>query len=101
MLTQPGTRVLAIRNGDGETKKLYIFGAGVYVGDERPPNGTRTPSGPVDDDFPPHYVNPRIDLDRGGTVWGCQCWWGPEEKTRAQWRDFVFIEVPLPDEEIV
>ena len=23
--------------------------------------------------------NPRIDLDDGGTVWGFQCWWGPED----------------------
>lgn len=23
--------------------------------------------------------NPRIDLDSGETVWGFQCWWGPED----------------------
>jgi hypothetical protein len=27
--------------------------------------------------------NPRIKLDNGKTVWGCQCWWGPEEKVKA------------------
>lgn len=25
-------------------------------------------------------LNPRLDLDGGGTVWGCECWWMPEEK---------------------
>jgi hypothetical protein len=20
-----------------------------------------------------------IDLDNGHTIWGCQCWWGPED----------------------
>lgn len=24
--------------------------------------------------------NPRLDLDGGGTVWGCECWWMPEEQ---------------------
>jgi hypothetical protein len=23
-------------------------------------------------------LNPRLDLDDGGTVWGCECWWMPE-----------------------
>jgi hypothetical protein len=23
-------------------------------------------------------LNPRLDLDGGGTVWGCECWWMPE-----------------------
>jgi len=99
MRTEPRTRVLAIRNGDAATKTLYIYGAGIYVGDERPPNGTRTMFGPVDDDYPAGLTNPRIDLDRGGTVWGCQCWWGPEETARARWKDFEFVEVPRPDEE--
>lgn len=23
-------------------------------------------------------LNPRIRLDDGSVVWGCECWWGPE-----------------------
>ncbi len=30
-------------------------------------------------------ANPRIDLDHGPTVWGIECWWGPEE----QWAELA------------
>jgi hypothetical protein len=26
--------------------------------------------------------NPKIVLDNGETVWGCECWWGPEDKIK-------------------
>jgi hypothetical protein len=28
-------------------------------------------------------LNPRLDLDGGGTVWGCECWWMSEEEFQA------------------
>lgn len=28
-------------------------------------------------EFP--YMNPRILLDSGERVWGCECWWGPRK----------------------
>ena len=30
------------------------------------------------------WKNPRITLDDGRVVWGCQCWWGPEEAIRKR-----------------
>jgi hypothetical protein len=48
---------------------------------------------------PPDYKNPRIDLDRGGTVWGFQCWWGPEDFVRKQLQGHELVEVPLPSDE--
>jgi hypothetical protein len=97
MRAKPGDRVIAIRNVEPGT--AYVYGAGVYRGDERPPNGTRSPFGFVDDDYPPDYKNPRIDLDRGGTVWGFQCWWGPEDFVRKQLQGHELVEVPLPSDE--
>lgn len=96
-MTKPGERVLAIRNADDKT--VFVFGTGVYVGHERPPNGTLHPFGIVDDAFPADYTNPRIDLDNGKTVWGFQCWWGPEDATRRKFGDRLFVVVPLPGEE--
>ncbi len=29
-------------------------------------------------------TNPRIDLDNGETVWGCECWWGTEAVVRQR-----------------
>jgi hypothetical protein len=28
-------------------------------------------------------TNPRIRLDNGKTVWGVECWWGPEDEIKA------------------
>jgi hypothetical protein len=41
-------------------------------------------------------LNPRIDLDNGGTVWGFQCWWGPESKFDEMVKGRTVVEVPLP-----
>lgn len=92
---QPGDRVLAIR--DSTDREVFIYGAGIYVGDERPPNGTPCVFGPVDESFPEDFANPRIDLDNGSTVWGCQCWWGPEDRMRDRFREYRMVEVPVPN----
>lgn len=66
-----GDRVIAVasvRNGVAE-----VFGPGVYVGDEVP-NKEEFPHLAMFADN--HIPNPRINLDSGGTVWGCECWWG-------------------------
>ncbi len=60
--------LLAVENG-----KAYLFGYGVYEGDEIPPleiNPWLNSGNP----------NPKIKLDSGKIVWGCECWWGPEDQ---------------------
>lgn len=39
--------------------------------------------------------NPRIDLDNGKTVWGMECWWGPEDAVRARYpeSEWTYVEV--------
>jgi hypothetical protein len=75
-------RVGAIHAQDGET--VHFFGYGVLEGDMRP----------GDDDAPlpggllgalvveTWRTNPRIRLDSGQYVWGCECWWGPEARVK-------------------
>jgi len=70
-----GQRVIAIR--DGKDRTIYYFGEGVYAGDFVPPEGIGG--------FNIGLPNPRLDLDNGQTVWGCECWWGPVEKLRNRW----------------
>lgn len=90
-----GYRVVAMRDGDGENKIAYIYGEGTYVGRLRPPNGTKTMLGPVDDSFPKDWRNPCIVLDDGRVVWGCQCWWGPVEKMRKRFGDYTWETVDV------
>lgn len=74
-----GDRVGAISHSDGDV--LYMFGWGTYQGDEVPPPKTR---GPFGDHHKWGIANPKIMLDDGGVVWGCQCWWGSEAAVKAR-----------------
>jgi hypothetical protein len=65
-MAKQGDRVGAIQSANGE--EVMFYGYGVYEGDTIPPN------------FP--IPNPTIKLDNGKTVYGYECWWGPEEKVR-------------------
>ena len=67
----PGERVGAIESADSLTVRL--FGFGTYDGNHPAPNWAPTPG----------LLSPRITLDNGATVWGFQCWWGPESYIRA------------------
>lgn len=61
-----GERVGAIRNANEEI--VYLYGFGTYQGYEiHPVIG---------------IPNPKILLDNGNVVWGCECWWGSEEKVK-------------------
>jgi len=62
-----GERVGVILGTQG--KVVEIFGYGVYDGD--------LPGGPLGS-----LPNPRITLDDGEVVWGCEVWWGTEQKIK-------------------
>jgi len=62
-------------------KVVEFFGYGDLVGDEVP----TTAVGPLAEMAKVmERANPKIKLDSGLVVWGCECWWGPEEKIKAQ-----------------
>jgi hypothetical protein len=71
---EKGTRVGAVQSADATTVKLY--GYGIYEGDEIPPKE-------IDEILAEIGIpNPKITLDNGNVVWGCQCWWGSEERVK-------------------
>lgn len=94
MKTKQGERVYAVLSATAD--EVSLLGFGVYVGDEVPP----APTGVVralfgaatweefdkvvaeDMGCEPNPAtrptNPKIVLDDGEVVWGCECWWGPE-----------------------
>jgi hypothetical protein len=79
-----GQRVGAIISS--EEKKTYFLGYGVYEGDF--PFGDTSSTAPVGNVADMARMrglpNPRIRLDTGQIVWGCECWWGPEEKIKEK-----------------
>jgi hypothetical protein len=65
-----GDRVGAMMSGrDGV---IEFLGFGVYQGEEVPPKEIMG--------FNFGYPNPKILLDNGEVVWGCECWWGDEPR---------------------
>jgi hypothetical protein len=78
MGTPEGSRVGAIRSEEAGT--VNFFGYGVYVG--------RKPCPHLDG-----IHNPKIELDDGGVVWGCESWWGPEEQIRERIEGLTIVKV--------
>ena len=82
-----GSRVAAISHADEQT--VYLYGYGIYCGDEVPPFGNLHKLG---------WKNPMIRLDSGDVVWGHMCWWGSEEVIRKAIGTKEVIIVPVPTE---
>jgi len=84
-------RVGAVCSMDKEV--ITLFGYGVYEGDFIPDTDDITMMG-----LPLRKMglaNPRIRLDNGDVVWGCECWWGAEEivKTYEENRKVKIITI--------
>ncbi len=76
-MTKINERVGAIlKAADGVVEFL---GYGVYVGDFVP----KEAAGFMADGLREvEMSNPKIELDDGEVVYGCECWWGSEEKVK-------------------
>lgn len=66
---------------DEDPNDVRVFGFGVYAGDEVPPPEVTGPFGPVS------HKNPKLVLDDGQIVFGCECWWGDEERVKRTIED--------------
>jgi len=74
-----GERVGAVSSADETT--VYLFGYGVYEGEEIPPKEVIM-LGRRYIDLCPGNTNPKIKLDDGKVVYGCECWWGSEDAVK-------------------
>jgi hypothetical protein len=45
-----------------------------------------------------NQTNPRIRLDNGKVVYGCECWWGNEEKVKKMLEQYSEIKIVDIDE---
>jgi hypothetical protein len=98
MNIKAGDRVGAILSGkDGKVESL---GYGTYTGQLVPPD--RGPRSLATILHEANVENIRILLDSGKEVFGCECWWGPENVMRERldvWRakGWEIIEVDIDD----
>ena len=74
----PGERVGAFY-ALGRTRAV-LFGYGLYEGEFTPPEDIMAAAGPV---ALLGITLPRLKLDDGTVIWGCECWWGPEAEVKG------------------
>jgi hypothetical protein len=67
-----GERVGAIAGAT--EKRVDSFGHGTFQGVEVPPQDLRYQNSTIGE-IAPGQANPKIELDNGDVVWGCECWW--------------------------
>lgn len=94
-----GDRIGAIQSADSKT--VYAFGFGTYQGEEIPPDDVPGPFGRLGLLGIP---NPKLVMDDGTVVWGCESWWGDVVKVTRMIgeRKVEFVKpqrTPATDEE--
>jgi len=69
-----GCRIGAVLEADDNT--ISLIGFGVYAGEEVPPANVSPMLHEIG------LKNPKLIMDDGQIAWGCECWWGNEEKVK-------------------
>ena len=75
-------RVGALLGIDGKLKIIQFLGYGEYVGDRVPDVSAAGMLAEL-----ARFMlreNPKIKLDSGQIVWGCECWWSPEDEMKEK-----------------
>lgn len=81
--TEVGDRVGAILGAkDGVVEFL---GYGEYKGEEVPETAVGWIAEAAQN---AGITNPKIELDNGSVVWGCECWWGPEDTIQSRLQEY-------------
>jgi hypothetical protein len=83
-----GDRVGAILSASGDTCKLIGYGTyqGYHVPDDERVQIFGQSLKEIDRE------NPKIELDNGDIVWGCECWWGDEDAVKVEVSRYANVE---------
>lgn len=81
-----GDRVGVIQKAERDT--VYLFGYGTYEGEHIPPDDVGG--------FNVGIPNPKLKLDDGTIIYGCESWWGPESNVRKNVGEFKTVVMVAP-----
>ena len=89
-----GARVGAVMSAT--SSEVKFFGWGVFDGEEVPDANV---GGWMGDALRENKMtNPKIKLDNGKVVWGCECWWGSEAEVKKMLEGRTIVEVDIDAE---
>jgi len=87
-----GNRVFAFQHATEDT--VYFFGYGTYLGEEEPYKDAGGLASVLRESG---MKNPKIMLDSGDVVWGCECYWGPAWRFDEKYKNYKIVNVDLND----
>lgn len=87
-------RVMCVSYDDAKSKKLFVFGEGWYVGDFIPDENV---SGPGELARQRKALTPKILLDGGVIIYGCECHWGIKEAIESRFAGYEFVPVSIEE----
>jgi len=95
MKYKKGDRIGAILSVDDEKKVIELCGYGVFDGYEIPPRDEKKEleNWLYEAVVKNKVENPKLKLDDGRIVWGCECWWGDEDTVKRICQDQHFTVV--------
>lgn len=82
-----GQRIGAILKATDDT--VWMIGFGTYQGDHVPPEDVGG--------FNFGYPNPKLVMDDGTVVWGCECWWKDEARIRDLFGAHNVVQVDMAE----
>lgn len=77
-----GDRIGALLSAD--KANVQLLGYGVYLGDEIPTAQNGKLSEPMALGIALDKPVPKLQLDNGSIVYGCECWWAGEDQIKEQ-----------------
>lgn len=88
-----GERVTAVfGTSEQDEDTVEVFGSGVYEGDSIP---TEAVGFLAEAAQQMKHKNPRIRLDNGKVVYGCECWWGSEKSVEKNLKGKKIVMVDI------
>lgn len=89
-----GSRVGCMLSASADGKTVFFLGYGVYSGNEIPFGAV----GPLADKcISLEKQNPKLTLDSGKVVWGCECWWGSEDEVKKSIAGKTLVPVDIEE----
>jgi hypothetical protein len=79
-------------------KVVDFLGYGIYEGDFEPVEAVGRVAELVRER--PNHTSPRIKIDSGKVVYGCECWWGHEVSVKAQLKKYQLEGFTVKDVDI-